>query len=74
MADVEFSLLAWPPSLNKLQKLEFNDNIIFGILAREMSKSYLPQPEWKQNQRISTVEDLQNLKNLKNLDLFDCEI
>lgn len=77
MANVELSLLARLPSLNKLRKLELSDNIISGgleVLAEKCPNLTYLNLSGNKIKDLSTVEALQNLKKLKSLDLFNCEI
>nr|XP_020037961.1 acidic leucine-rich nuclear phosphoprotein 32 family member E-like isoform X1 [Castor canadensis] len=77
MANVELSSLAQLPSLNKLQKLEFSDNMIsegLEVLAEKYPNLTYLNLSGNKIKDLSTVEALQNLKNLKSLDLFNCEI
>nr|XP_020037962.1 acidic leucine-rich nuclear phosphoprotein 32 family member E-like isoform X2 [Castor canadensis] len=70
MANVELSSLAQLPSLNKLQKLEFSDNMIsegLEVLAEKYPNLTYLNLSGNKIKDLSTVEALQNLKNLKNM-------
>ncbi|KAK2100720.1 Acidic leucine-rich nuclear phosphoprotein 32 member E [Saguinus oedipus] len=77
MANVELNSLAWLPSLNKCQKLEFSDNIIsrgLEVLTEKCPNLTYLNLSGNIIKDLSTVEVVQNLKNLKSLDQFNCDI